>query len=356
VKTEETGTPSPVEGLGQIISDDKGRTDILDLQYFAFNLLALAYVVVAFMWALRDGFPEVPETLFGLTGAAALAYTSKKIADRSVPTVTSVSPRRVRAGDVLEIWGQNLVVGPGKSPRVELDGRAVAAVEVVKERGEPAAGGGAFDHLRVTVPALSGNDTVELVVIPEGGRPTTPMELEADRGGIAAVEPTELQLGRDRRLLIRGTGLAETGRTTRVLIGDVEVTVEGTAQPDLVIATLRPDQLHDVETGHSVRLTVLVDGISLSRLIQVRKPEITGVAPMPIERDVSKPVEITGTALDGRPCTVKLGDRDLDVASQSAEKIVARLRSADLSQYPNDTELVATVGSYEVRKQVSVKP
>lgn len=193
-------------------------------------------------------------------------------------------------------------------------------------------------------------------MIPEGGRPTAPTELEADRGAITAVEPQPLKLGRDSRLLIRGTGLAETGATTRVLLGQAALNMEGSAQPDLVIATLSPEQLQEIEAGSSVRLTVLVDEISLSRLIQVEKPMISDVSPNPIERDVAKPLEIAGSALGGRPCVVKLDGRDLDLVSQTATQIVARLRSADLEHYANEPQLVVSVGAYSVHRPVSVKP
>jgi hypothetical protein len=324
------------------------------LQYFAFNLLALVYVVTVFISAIANGFPEVPETIFGLTGAAALAYTTKKAADRAVPTITSVSPRRVRTGDVLDIFGQNLVVGAGTVPRVEVDGRPVASVEVVKDDALRITGAG-NDHLRITLPVLSGNDTAQLVVTPEGGRPTAPMELEVDRGAIANVEPQPLQLGRDSRLLIRGTGLTQTGATPQVMLGQAALTLEGTPQSDLVIATVQPNQFDQIETGSAVRLTVLVGNVSFSRLVQVDAPTITGVTPTPIARDVSKPVEIAGSALDGRPCTVHLGDHELDVTSQGATKVVARLRAGDLSSYA-DGDLVVTVGGFEAKRPVTIAP
>jgi len=56
-KSEAQETATVGEGLSQVISDDTGDTDLVDTQYFLFNLLALAYFLGSFTFNLDQGFP-----------------------------------------------------------------------------------------------------------------------------------------------------------------------------------------------------------------------------------------------------------------------------------------------------------
>lgn len=77
-KTTENSLPDPLNGTGQLFSDDSGDPDLLDSQYFLFSLLLLGYFVVQFLSAESTTLPNLPDTLVGLTGVSAVGYTAKK--------------------------------------------------------------------------------------------------------------------------------------------------------------------------------------------------------------------------------------------------------------------------------------
>jgi hypothetical protein len=87
------GTPS-VNPLADIVSDDTGRFDLLDFQYFVFNVVALAFVIVEFHHDSTQGLPAVPDTLLVFTLLAAVGYSTKKGLEGSKPSITSMVPSR----------------------------------------------------------------------------------------------------------------------------------------------------------------------------------------------------------------------------------------------------------------------
>ena len=66
------------QALREIISNDAGETDLLDAQYFAFNLLTLAFFFTQFLTQPAAGLPDLPATLIALSGLSAAGYTTKK--------------------------------------------------------------------------------------------------------------------------------------------------------------------------------------------------------------------------------------------------------------------------------------
>lgn len=70
---------NPISGVGQLIANDAGRTDLLDFQYFGFNLILLAYFFTQFV-GHKQGFdlPNLPDSLVALTGVSAAGYVGKK--------------------------------------------------------------------------------------------------------------------------------------------------------------------------------------------------------------------------------------------------------------------------------------
>ena len=70
--------PTVVQGLGQLLSDDDGNADLLDSQYFLFSVLLMGYFLLQFMTGESTTLPTLPNTLVGLTGVSAVAYTAKK--------------------------------------------------------------------------------------------------------------------------------------------------------------------------------------------------------------------------------------------------------------------------------------
>jgi hypothetical protein len=71
-----------VQGLAEVVSNDAGQTDLLDFQYFAFNLLTLGFFFVEFLTKPGDGLPDLPPTLIALAGASTAVYTAKKALER----------------------------------------------------------------------------------------------------------------------------------------------------------------------------------------------------------------------------------------------------------------------------------
>lgn len=97
------------KALAEVVSADNGRTDLIDFQYFGFNLLALLYFALQFLASPGDGLPEIPPTLIALTGVAVAAYTGKKALENDAPAISSVLPRRIVAGEAATVT----VVGNG---------------------------------------------------------------------------------------------------------------------------------------------------------------------------------------------------------------------------------------------------
>lgn len=151
-KTASEPTTNVREGLNQVVSDDRGDTDIVDLQYFLFNLLALSYFLFRFLPDVGEGLPELPSMLVALTGASAATYVGKKIAEQETPSITAVFPAKVSPGSALELWGRSLLLAErgrrAPKPRVSIGPVEVpeGELEIVEDlRAAP-------DHLRVRVP------------------------------------------------------------------------------------------------------------------------------------------------------------------------------------------------------------
>jgi hypothetical protein len=106
----------PNEGeprLSDLFNDDNGQTDMFDLQYVVFNVVAMVFVVLAFTRAGQvTGFPHIPEGLVLLTGGPAAVYLSNKILPSSGPSIFKVEPKEVRVGQTFTIVGQGLSTEP----------------------------------------------------------------------------------------------------------------------------------------------------------------------------------------------------------------------------------------------------
>jgi hypothetical protein len=112
----------PEEGpsLAQLFNDDSGNPDVFDVQYVAFNVVAMVFVLVAFARAgLATGFPSIPTGILTLTGGPAAVYLSNKLMPGDAPAIFSVSPAQIRVGQGFTVIGQNLAgSAPGSSPPV----------------------------------------------------------------------------------------------------------------------------------------------------------------------------------------------------------------------------------------------
>ena len=82
-----TKPPAPPErkllaGLSQLVTNDHGAPDLLDLQYVGFNLILLAYFFTRFLGHQSFGLPHLPDSLVALSGVTAAGYLGKKGLER----------------------------------------------------------------------------------------------------------------------------------------------------------------------------------------------------------------------------------------------------------------------------------
>jgi hypothetical protein len=99
------GTPSPMD----VVADDSGATDVYDLQYTLFNLIAIILVLSQFLPHPAVGLPGVPDFLAFLTGGSALTYTLNKAAGgQNGAALAALVPSTARVGDQVRAFGQNL--------------------------------------------------------------------------------------------------------------------------------------------------------------------------------------------------------------------------------------------------------
>lgn len=88
-----------IDGLGEVVSNNSGETDLIDFQYFAFTLLALAYFFTQFLSQPAGGLPDLPPTLVGLMGVSAGAYTAKKAVAKDLPEADGAEDPSEPEGD-----------------------------------------------------------------------------------------------------------------------------------------------------------------------------------------------------------------------------------------------------------------
>ncbi|MFF4103503.1 hypothetical protein [Streptomyces sp. NPDC001903] len=111
-------TVSGQRPLRELIANDSGRTDLVDLQYVALSAVTMLYVVLFFLSDVGGGLPRLPAEIWALTGAPAGAYLVNKMATRANPVITGVTV----TGTALAVEGG----GFGPEARVELDSTALA--------------------------------------------------------------------------------------------------------------------------------------------------------------------------------------------------------------------------------------
>lgn len=104
--------------LSDVVSNDSGSLDLVDSQYFLFNLVAFAYAAATFLsnnfnHLVVDGkysLPSIPSPLLALTGAAAATYVANKAVQKDSPGIDSVVPtQNVQTGAEILVRGVNLV-------------------------------------------------------------------------------------------------------------------------------------------------------------------------------------------------------------------------------------------------------
>ena len=81
------------QSVREIISNDQNETDLLDFQYFVFNLVTLAFFFSSFLTNPSLGLPDLPPTLIALSGLSASTYVAKKGLEAADPKKPSPAHR-----------------------------------------------------------------------------------------------------------------------------------------------------------------------------------------------------------------------------------------------------------------------
>jgi hypothetical protein len=213
-KTQASDDRSATAGLRDIISDDSGNTDLVDFQYFVFNLVALTVFFAEFIPHLERGFPSLPDFLVGLTSAAALTYVTKKAIDKSSPQVTNVVPSTVLPLDEVVIRGHYLAVD-NELPIIKVQGRQAGSVRVTST-GDPS-------ELSCQIPAdVIAADTAVIDVQPAGTASSAQADVKIVLASITQVAPAPVPRA-EVTLTITGTGFG--GEPGAVTLGDKNVAV-----------------------------------------------------------------------------------------------------------------------------------
>ncbi|MGW0366407.1 hypothetical protein [Streptomyces sp. NPDC002990] len=118
-------TASGRRPLRELIANDSGRTDLVDLQYVALSAVTMLYVVLFFLADVGAGLPRLPAEMWALTGAPAGAYLVNKMATRATPVITEVT---AEAG-LLTVAGGGFTPDPaGRPAQLSVDGAVLPAV------------------------------------------------------------------------------------------------------------------------------------------------------------------------------------------------------------------------------------
>lgn len=226
-----------------LVSNDAGETDLGDLQYVLFNIIALAFFWSEFLRVPYEALPTIPEALLGLSSVAAVGYVANKSL-ASAPMITSVTPtpgivgataRLVCSGLLREGDDSTLVTvsfGTAKAPPPALSFTATqgALLDVTV----PEAAG----QVELTVTTPSGKKVVwpgypiepKILRPPEGAKAGQPIKVKTT--GVVALGPALATL----KVTIAGKAAQEA----HIEDGELTVTVPSDVRPGaqaLVVTT-----------------------------------------------------------------------------------------------------------------------
>jgi IPT/TIG domain len=124
-----------LNGIGQLVANDQGQPDLLDFQYFGFNLILLGYFFTKFLGNEAFGLPELPETLVALSGVSAAGYVGKKGVQQEVnPVITAVDPSPAPARGTITIRGGSLAAAGATDVSVLIGDLTVTPSDVTDTR------------------------------------------------------------------------------------------------------------------------------------------------------------------------------------------------------------------------------
>lgn len=168
-KAEADPGSNPLAGIAQVFSDNLGRGDLLDTQYFFFNLVLLGWFLLTFFVQQADELPDLSDTL-GLTSVSALAYVTQKGPEgEGGPTVRSVIPAAAKPGERVKLRGVNFATASQASADALFNGLAGAGPQVTVAT--------TYAAIEVGVPTTD-LGIVELRVVAFDGRKSDPIDFE----------------------------------------------------------------------------------------------------------------------------------------------------------------------------------
>jgi hypothetical protein len=180
-----TGKPQ----LSDVVSNDDGDPDLVDIQYFIFNVVVFLYVFGDFIsriidkgitdFATKYSLPSVPAVLLGLTSASALGYVGTKTALKNGPRISTINPLPPVANGPVDIIGVNLVP-PGTDPATAIQRTLVSVVNQADGTQAAVLAPTAATVTKITFdwPAGFAGSTVNLQVVTAGGAATDPYQID----------------------------------------------------------------------------------------------------------------------------------------------------------------------------------
>jgi len=265
--TKTTAEPNSAT-INQVLQSDSGQTDLVDSQYFLFNLVAIVYFIVQI--AREPVLPTMPAVLLAATSGAAALYVGNKAASSNKPMISSVVPRTARPGDVLTITGSN-ILGGGKPSQVQV---------VMASSGPLTVQGDATDsRVRAALPAGAPAGQQDLFIVSGAAN-------SSDNYNIEVMADAPVIVGLDPPLVTRGQPVTIYGRwftslqlpavnsmtvqfdDSNPIQGDIDVG-DDLGKPDSVTVTV-PDSL----AGPITRITLVntSGAVSPSFSAAVRSP------------------------------------------------------------------------------------
>jgi IPT/TIG domain len=262
-----------------LISDDTGHTDVVDLQFVLFNLVALFLAVATFAQHPMQGLPPIPDGLAALTSVSALAYLGSKAVDQSTPKISLLNPATVRAGGLVTVTGLNLLP-PHNPGTVEADVAPIVTVGGVGAVVLPGATAGSLQF--IVPPGLSAGSSQQVIVTSQGQSTASDqatLTVEADQVTLTRLVPNPANPG--DRLTLLGHNLLDPG--------------PGPANPPVVTVGGQPAGV-DLTASTNDQLLVDTTGLPIAGVqadVVVSRPSLPPSAPVQLQW---KPV-LTGAVL-----------------------------------------------------------
>lgn len=152
--------------ISQVLQNDARQTDLVDSQYFLFNLVAIVYFLVQIG---RDPvLPTMPAVLLAATSGAAALYVGYKAASSNKPVISSATPRTARPGELLTIAGSN-ILGGGDPSQVQVQTDKSGTLNVQ--------GAATDSQVKASLPPGASTGQQDLVIVSGAGNSSDPYNI-----------------------------------------------------------------------------------------------------------------------------------------------------------------------------------